>query len=122
MFHIVTNPILTGLQDSDMFHIVTNPILTGLQDSDMFHIVKNPILTGLQYSDIVTNPIFTGLQDSDEEDLMTQKQDELENAIEAIMGGKKPQLAISDKAANAPVKLDIRKGKTIEVLFNSLNT
>jgi len=55
-----------------------------------------------------------GLQDSDEEDLMTQKQDELENAIEAIMGGKKPQLAISDKAANAPVKLDIRKGKTIE--------
>ena len=60
---------------------------------------------------------ISGLQDSDEEDLMTQKQDELENAIEAIMGGKKAQLAISDKAANAPTKLDIRKGKTIEVII-----
>ncbi|KAL5261797.1 hypothetical protein ACHWQZ_G007485 [Mnemiopsis leidyi] len=57
-----------------------------------------------------------GLQDSDEEDLMSQKQDELENAIEAIMGGKKAKLAISDKAANPTpaVKIDIRKGKTIE--------
>ena len=58
-----------------------------------------------------------GLQDSDEEDLMSQKQDELENAIEAIMGGKKAKLAISDKAANPTpaIKIDIRKGKTIEV-------
>jgi len=57
-----------------------------------------------------------GLQDSDEEDLMTQKQDELENAIEAIMGGKRTNLAISDKAANPTpaIKIDIRKGKTIE--------
>ena len=48
---------------------------------------------------------------------MSQKQDELENAIEAIMGGKKAKLAISDKAANPTpaVKIDIRKGKTIEV-------
>ena len=48
---------------------------------------------------------------------MTQKQDELENAIEAIMGGKRTNLAISDKAANPTpaIKIDIRKGKTIEV-------
>ena len=48
---------------------------------------------------------------------MSQKQDELENAIEAIMGGKRAKLAISDKAANPTpaVKIDIRKGKTIEV-------
>ena len=46
---------------------------------------------------------------------MSQKQDELENAIEAIMGGKKTKLAISDKAANPAIKIDIRKGKTIEV-------
>ena len=59
---------------------------------------------------------YLGLQDSDDEDIMSQKQDELENAIEAIMGGKRSKIAIDSKAANpGPTKLDIRKGKTIEV-------
>ena len=47
---------------------------------------------------------------------MSQKQDELESAIDFIMGGKKSKMMISDKAANPDkvAKFDIRKGKTME--------
>jgi len=55
-----------------------------------------------------------GLQDSDDEDILQQKQDELDKAIEDVMGGKKGIKMITETAANPTKKIVLGKGKTIE--------